>query len=43
MAELTKAGEHYHQLQQPDKASEVETLYQAAQRAMERQMAEVSV
>ena len=41
MAELLKARESYEQLVQPDKASEVDSLYQAAQRALERQASEV--
>jgi len=40
LAELDKARESYHQLQQPDKAAEVDIIYQAAQRAMERQTTE---
>ncbi|KAM3094176.1 tetratricopeptide repeat protein [Phormidesmis sp. 146-12] len=43
LAELDKARESYHQLQQPDRAAEVDNLYQAAQRAIERQTAEVTV
>ncbi|MGA7938220.1 MAG: hypothetical protein WCA35_32015 [Kovacikia sp.] len=41
MAELAKARESYQQLQQPDKATEVDQLYQLAQRALQRQAAEV--
>jgi tetratricopeptide (TPR) repeat protein len=41
--ELAKAQESYHQLEQPDKAAEVESLRQAAQRVMESQMIEVYV
>jgi tetratricopeptide (TPR) repeat protein len=43
LAELAKAREHYHQLNQPDKAAEVENLYQATQKAMERQAIEAYV
>jgi tetratricopeptide (TPR) repeat protein len=43
MAELAKAREHYHQLHQSDKASDVENLFQVAQRTMERQAIEVPV
>ena len=43
LAELDKAHESYHQLQQPTKAAEVDHLRQAAQRAIERQTTEVSV
>jgi tetratricopeptide (TPR) repeat protein len=43
LAELAKAREHYHQLEQPDKAAEVENLYQATQKAMERQAIEAYV
>ena len=43
LAELDKARESYHQLQQPDKAAEVDNIYQAAQRAMERQTTEAYV
>jgi tetratricopeptide (TPR) repeat protein len=43
IAELLKAQESYHQLEQPDKANEVENLCQAAQRAMESQMIEAYV
>ena len=43
LAELDKARESYHQLQQPDKAAEVDIIYQAAQRAMERQTTEAYV
>lgn len=39
--ELATAQEIYHQLQQPEKAHELESLYQAAQRAMERQPMEI--
>ena len=42
MTELDKAREAYQQLQQPDKAAQVDTLYQAAQQALKRQ-AEVFV
>ncbi len=41
MAELSKARDLYHQLQKPDKADEVERLYQAAQRANQRILSEV--
>ena len=37
MAELATARESYQQLQKPDKAAEVEQLYEAAQRALNRQ------
>ncbi len=40
LAELDKARESYHQLQQPDRAAEVDIIYQAAQRAIERQTTE---
>jgi tetratricopeptide (TPR) repeat protein len=43
IAELTKARESYHQLEQPNKAAEVDNLYQAAKRAMERQTIEAYV
>jgi tetratricopeptide (TPR) repeat protein len=43
LAELAKAREHYHQLEQPNKAAEVENLYQATQKAMERQAIEAYV
>jgi hypothetical protein len=43
MAQLAKAREHYHQLQRPNQAAELEHLYQVAQRAMEQQATEVSV
>jgi tetratricopeptide (TPR) repeat protein len=43
LAELAKAREHYHQLNQPDKAAEVENLCQATQKAMERQAIEAYV
>ncbi|MEQ9621668.1 MAG: tetratricopeptide repeat protein [Coleofasciculus chthonoplastes F1-TOW-03] len=43
MAELFKARERYHQLKKTDQAAEVDNLYQAAQRAMERQAREVYV
>lgn len=43
LGELAQAAEGYHQLQQPEKAAEVETLYQEAQRAIEREKTEVSV
>jgi tetratricopeptide (TPR) repeat protein len=43
IAELAKARESYHQLEQPSKAAEVENLYQAAQKAMERQAIEAYV
>ncbi len=43
LAELTKAREHYHQLNQPNKAAEVENLYQATQKAIERQAIEAYV
>ena len=43
LAELDKARESYHQLQQPDKAAEVDIIYQAAQRAIERQSTEAYV
>jgi tetratricopeptide (TPR) repeat protein len=36
MTELAKARDRYHQLEKPDKAAEVDTIYQAAQRAIER-------
>jgi tetratricopeptide (TPR) repeat protein len=39
-AELAAARELYHQLQKSDRAAEVDSLYQAAQRAMERQRSE---
>jgi tetratricopeptide (TPR) repeat protein len=43
MTELAKAVEDYHQLQKPSQAAEIDHLYQAAQRAMERQAAEAYV
>ncbi len=43
MSELTVARETYHQLKQPDQADEIDRLYQSAQRAIERQSAEVFV
>jgi tetratricopeptide (TPR) repeat protein len=43
MSELAAAREIYHQLQQPSQAAEVDSLYQSAQRAIERQAAEVFV
>jgi len=43
LAELDKAHQSYHQLQQSAKAAEVDRIRQAAQRAMERQTIEVSV
>jgi tetratricopeptide (TPR) repeat protein len=43
MAELAKAVEGYYQLQKPDQAAEVDHLYQAAQRAVERQTTEAYV
>jgi tetratricopeptide (TPR) repeat protein len=43
ISELTKAQESYHQLDQPEKAAEVESLRQAAQRVMESQMIEAYV
>ncbi len=43
LAELAKARESYHQLQKHDKAAEVENLYQATQKAIERQAIEAYV
>jgi tetratricopeptide (TPR) repeat protein len=43
VSELAKAQESYHQLEQPDKAAEVESLRQAAQKVMESQMIEAYV
>jgi tetratricopeptide (TPR) repeat protein len=43
IAELTTARETYHQLQQSDQAAEIDSLYQAARRAMERQSMEMYV
>jgi tetratricopeptide (TPR) repeat protein len=43
ISELAKAQESYHQLNQPEKAAEVESLRQAAQRVMESQMIEAHV
>jgi tetratricopeptide (TPR) repeat protein len=43
IAELAKAQESYHQLEQPDKAAEVESLCQMAQKVMERQLREAYV
>jgi tetratricopeptide (TPR) repeat protein len=40
ISELVKAQESYHQLEQPEKAAEVESLRQAAQKVMESQMTE---
>ncbi|MGJ3250687.1 MAG: tetratricopeptide repeat protein [Elainellaceae cyanobacterium] len=41
LSELTKARESYHQLQQPERAAEIDRLCQAAQRAQDRQATEV--
>jgi Tetratricopeptide repeat len=41
MAELNAARENYNQLQQSDQANEIGSLYQIAQRALERQASEV--
>jgi tetratricopeptide (TPR) repeat protein len=43
ISELAKAQESYHQLEQPEKAAEVESLRQAAQKVMESQMIEAYV
>jgi tetratricopeptide (TPR) repeat protein len=43
ISELAKARESYHQLEQPNKAAEVENLCQAAQKAIERQAIEAYV
>jgi tetratricopeptide (TPR) repeat protein len=43
ISELAKAQESYHQLEQPAKAAEVESLRLAAQRVMESQMIEAYV
>jgi tetratricopeptide (TPR) repeat protein len=43
ISELAKARESYHQLEQSEKAAEVENLHQVAQRAMERQVREAYV
>jgi tetratricopeptide (TPR) repeat protein len=43
ISELVKAQESYHQLEQPEKAAEVESLRQAAQKVMESQMIEAYV
>jgi tetratricopeptide (TPR) repeat protein len=43
ISELAKAQESYHQLEQPKKAAEVESLRQAAQRVVESQMIEAYV
>jgi tetratricopeptide (TPR) repeat protein len=40
IADLAAARENYHQLQQPEQAAKIDSLYQAAQRAMERQLME---
>lgn len=43
MEELDRAMAIYRQLQQPDKVEEVDTIYQASRRAIERQTTEVYV
>jgi tetratricopeptide (TPR) repeat protein len=43
IAELAKAQESYHQLEQPDKAAEVESLCQMAQKVIESQIIEAYV
>ncbi len=43
ISELAKAQESYHQLEQPEKAAEVESLRLAAQKVMESQMIEAYV
>ncbi|MEO0538199.1 MAG: hypothetical protein AAF215_30605, partial [Cyanobacteria bacterium P01_A01_bin.123] len=41
LAELAQARDGYHQLQRPERAAEMDNLYQATQRALERQATEV--